>query len=122
MQPQFFTYILTNWNRSLLYVGMTNNLAMWLIDYYIGIPGSHTTTYNIHYLVWYEQTKYVLNAIDYEKKIKKYLRAERDALINTVNPEWRFLNAEVLGNWPPTEVQILQAKARWKSPDQPDCF
>lgn len=114
MQPQFYTYILTNWNRSLLYVGFTNNLEFRLIDHYIGKQGTHTTRYNIRHLVWYESTKYVLNAIDYEKKIKKYTRAQREALINAINPTWRFLNEEVLGNWPPTIEQIEMAKARWR--------
>ena len=57
MQPQFYTYILTNWNRSLLYTGMTNNLALRLVDHHIGITGSYTNNYNIRFLIWFEQTK-----------------------------------------------------------------
>ena len=114
MQRQYYTYILTNWNRSLFYIGVTNDLAMRLVEHWQDKKGAHTTRYNIRYLVWYESTKYVLNAIDYEKKIKKYTRAQREALINAFNPDWKFLNEAVLGNWPPTDAQIELARLRSK--------
>jgi len=114
METKFTTYLLTNWNRSLLYVGFTNNLSVRLIEHWIGNLYSHTTKFNIYYLVWYESTKYVLNAIDAEKKIKKYTRAQKNILINSFNPTWDFLNEEIVGNWPPTQEQIDAAKSRWR--------
>ncbi len=117
--PVFFTYILTNKNKSLLYVGVTNNLAMRLTEHWIGKEGSFTTKYNIRYLVWYERSRYLLNAIDSEKKIKKYTRAQKEALINQLNPEWKFLNEEVAGHWPPTDEQVsLAIETRLKNSDK----
>ena len=95
---------------------MTNNLSEWLIRHHIGKEGSFCTRYQVYYLIWYEETKYVLNAIAREKEIKRYTRTQKEALINSDNSDWRFLNEEVLGNWPPTEAQIEAVKAKsWQS-------
>jgi hypothetical protein len=38
MKPyRFWTYILTNWDKTVLYTGVTNNLAIRLIEHWIGI-------------------------------------------------------------------------------------
>jgi putative endonuclease len=92
---------------------MTNNLAERLIGHYIGGDGKFTTQYIAHYLVWYKESKYVLNAIAREKEIKHYRRAQKEALINEFNPERRFLNEDIVGNWPPTEEQIAAIKEKW---------
>ena len=33
------------------------------------------------------------------------LRIKKDRLVNDFNPEWKFLNEELLGEWPPTVNQ-----------------
>jgi putative endonuclease len=106
----FSTYILTNNNRSILYTGVTNNLPRRLIEHWIGKAGSFTTKYHVYNLVWYEETRYVLNAIAREKEIKDWRRALKEALITGANPDWTFLNATVIGNWPPTEEQVAAVK------------
>lgn len=116
--PRFWTYILTDWKKSLLYTGCTNNLAIRLVEHWIGKEGSFTTKYHVHYLIWFESTKYVLNAIDLEKAIKSWSRAKKEALIAAANPEWIFLNEEVLGNWPPTEAQIAEVRERWRQEEE----
>lgn len=108
--PLFFTYMLTNRNRTVLYVGMTNNLPARLIEHWAGKEGSFTTKYQVYYLVWYEATKYVLNAIAAEKTVKHYTREQKETLIKAFNPEWKFLNAEIVESWPPTPEQIAAAR------------
>ena len=110
----FWTYILTNYNRTVLYTGMTNDLATRLVEHWIGKEGSFTTRYGVHYLVWSEETRYVNNAIAREKEIKRWHRAQKEELIAEQNPSWRFLNDDVLGNWPPTPEQLEAVKARWR--------
>ena len=87
----------------MLYTGVTNNLAERLIGHYIGHEGSFSTHYKTEYLVWFEETRYVRNAIDREK----------EALISSMNPEWRFLNEEIMGNWPPSAEQMVAVKEKW---------
>jgi putative endonuclease len=97
---------------------MTNNMAERLVEHWIGRPGSFTSRYNVHYLVWYETTKYVLNAIDKEKLIKSFKREKKIALINDVNPKWKFYNLDFVGNWPPTQEQIETVKERWRNEEE----
>jgi putative endonuclease len=114
MQQQYSTYILTDWNKKVLYTGCTNNLAMRLIEHWIGKEGSFTTKYHVHFLVWCEHTRYVLNAIDREKAIKNTSRDNKIALITELNPSWTFLNEQILGNWPPSSAQIATVHERWR--------
>jgi putative endonuclease len=114
MPPRFFTYMLTNKHKRVLYTGMTNNLAERLIGHYITEPGHFSADYRVWYLLWFDETKYVRNAIECEKEIKRYSRAQKEALINASNPEWRFLNEDVVGNWPPTEEQIASVRDKWQ--------
>lgn len=36
-----------------------------------------------------------MDAIDREKQLKSWTRKKKEDLINTQNPDWRFLNEEV---------------------------
>jgi len=110
----FYTYILTNWERTVLYTGVTNNLAVRLIQHYMGSNNSFTSKYKVYYLVWYETSKYVLNAIAREKEIKELIRQKKNALITEFNPGWKFLNEEILGNWPPTRDQMNEVMDQFR--------
>ena len=41
------------------------------------------------------------DAIAKEKEIKGWVRIKKDKLITEFNKEWKFLNEELLGEWPP---------------------
>jgi len=113
--PIFHTYILTNWRKTVLYTGVTNNLPYRLIEHYIGAGSKFTSQYFAYNLVWYESTKYILNAIHRENEIKCFTREEKIDLITSCNPEWKFFNLEIIGNWPPCQLQIDEVKERWKN-------
>ena len=65
----FYVYILTNLNKTVLYTGITNDLERRLFEHKNG-SSEFTTKYNCYYLIYWEHHKYVLNAIDREKQIK----------------------------------------------------
>ena len=102
----YYVYILTNKTKAVLYTGMTNNLQQRLTEHYIDRIEKKTYTgkYNCHFLIFYETYKYVNDAIAREKEIKGWLRIKKINLITTHNPAWKFLNAELLGEWPPKET------------------
>ena len=102
----YYVYILTNKIKTVLYTGMTNNLEQRIIEHYIERIEKKTFTgkYNCHFLVFYESHKYVNDAIAREKEIKGWLRIKKDNLITNFNPGWKFLNDELLGEWPPKEM------------------
>lgn len=111
----YYTYMLTNFKKNVLYVGVTNNLPVRLIEHWAGHSAySFTRRYNIHYLVWFEETGYVLNAIAKEKALKRLSREKKDEIITASNPGWKFLNEEMIGNWPPTIAQLAWIRSHRK--------
>jgi len=57
------------------------------------VPG-FTSKYNIQFLVYYESTSSVHDAIAREKQIKGWLRAKKITLIDSINPQWKDLSEE----------------------------
>jgi putative endonuclease len=95
-QHNYFVYILTNYNKSVLYVGVTNDLEIRIAQHIAGNSiNSFTQKYKCFYLVYYERHQYVNDAIDREKEIKGWSRAKKNALIEIENKYWRFLNEEI---------------------------
>ena len=102
----YYVYILTNKIKTVLYTGMTNNLEQRIIEHYIDRIEKKTFTgkYNCYFLIFYESYKYVNDAIAKEKEIKGWLRIKKANLITNFNPDWIFLNEELLGEWPPKQI------------------
>ena len=97
MLGKYVVYILTNKNKTTLYIGVTNNLQRRLSEHYFdsqNFKKSFAGKYNCYNLVYYETFLDVKNAIIREKEIKKWNRKKKENLINSLNPEWRFLNNE----------------------------
>lgn len=44
------------------------------------------------------------DAIAREKEIKGWLRIKKDNLITNFNQGWKFLNEELMGEWPPKQI------------------
>jgi putative endonuclease len=101
-QYNFFTYILTNYNKKVLYTGVTNDLNQRLYEHYFGVGqgGSFTSKYKCYYLVWFERYQFINHAIEREKEIKGWTREKKIKLIAQENPNWSFLNEEIM-EWPP---------------------
>ena len=95
----YFVYILTNKNKTVLYTGVTNDLYRRISEHYENSkPFRHSSfagRYNAYHLIYYERFTQVTNAIAREKEIKGWRRSKKEALINTMNPAWNFLNEEV---------------------------
>ncbi|MEK6731770.1 MAG: GIY-YIG nuclease family protein [Pseudomonadota bacterium] len=95
MSKQYYVYLLTNTNNKVLYLGVTNNLLRRLYEHKNGLVKGFTKKYNVHKLVYYEETDNVYAAISREKEIKKWRREKKDRLIIKKNPDWRDLSE----NW-----------------------
>lgn len=90
---EYYVYLMCSRSGS-LYCGMTNNLERRVMEHRTkSIPG-FTAKYRIDRLVWYASTNDVQIALEYEKKIKGWRRAKKDALIEASNPDWRDLSAD----------------------------
>jgi len=86
-------YIMASRSR-VLYVGVTGFLHSRVLQHKSGEIEGFTKRYNITRLVYYEPYKYVKNAIARETEVKKWSRAKKVALIESLNPTWEDLAAD----------------------------
>jgi putative endonuclease len=102
-EHHYYVYMLTNSSKKVIYTGVTNNLCQRITEHYLnrGTPGSFAGKYYCYWLVYFETHKYVNDAIAREKELKNLIRAEKDKLVNSFNPNWVFLNKQVCDGWPP---------------------
>ena len=91
----YFIYIVTNKNKTVLYIGVTNDLQRRVYEHEQGLVSGFTKKYNCHYLIYYEHFQDINDAIEREKVLKKWRREKKDNLINEFNPDWKFLNDDI---------------------------
>jgi putative endonuclease len=88
MSGQYFVYILTNKNNTVLYTGVTSDLKMRVFEHKERLIEGFTKKYNVHKLVYFEIFQDAYNAIAREKKIKGGSRRNKMNLIAGMNPFW----------------------------------
>jgi putative endonuclease len=88
----FYVYIITNWEKTVLYTGVTNNISRRLNEHFSETKPGFTRQYSCKFLIFYEQYQYINDAIRREKEIKGWRREKKEKLINSFNPDWIFLN------------------------------
>lgn len=96
MIHNYFVYILTNKNKTVLYTGVTNDLEFRLQQHKNGDSKfSFTKRYNCYYLIYFKRYELINQAIEREKEIKGWKRDRKEELINSENPTWEFLNDKI---------------------------
>ena len=73
-------------NGRALYTGVTNDLDRRIREHKEGKGSVFTAKYKCHKLVYYEDFGLIDQAIEREKKIKKLSRANKEKLIDKMNP------------------------------------
>ena len=86
-----WTYIMTNKPRGVLYVGVTNDLAVRVDQHRRGEGSEFCRKYNLRRLVFAEEHGEIDFAISREKALKAWKRDWKIALVEESNPEWRDL-------------------------------
>ena len=90
-----YVYIMTNKNKTTLYIGVTNDLPRRIYEHKNHLlKGSFTNKYNLEYCIYYEEFEHFNSAIKREKELKEWTRQKKEALINTKNPKWNELVTE----------------------------
>ncbi len=96
----YYVYITTNKNKTVLYIGVTNNLSIRISQHQqnsiLFTHKSFAGKYNAYHLLYYERFENIEQAIAREKELKGWRRSKKEDLIKTINPDWKFLN-ESLG-------------------------
>jgi putative endonuclease len=88
MEPreyQFYVYILANRSRT-LYIGVTKNLRVRVLQHREKTVSSFTARYRIERLVYFERFQYAWSAIAREKELKDWNRQRKIELIEDSNP------------------------------------
>ena len=85
----YFAYMLASRQGGTLYVGVTSDLIRRVAEHREGAIPGFTAKYGVKRLVWYEAHDSIEAAIRREKRLKKWPRAWKVALIEEANPQWQ---------------------------------
>jgi len=92
MKKTGYVYIMTNKNKTTLYIGVSNDLVRRVNEHKKHIiKTSFTDRYNLEYCIYYEEFTSFDLAIKREKEFQKWNRQKKEALINRINPERKEL-------------------------------
>ncbi|MBI4225607.1 GIY-YIG nuclease family protein [Candidatus Roizmanbacteria bacterium] len=92
MRKSYFVYIITNYNNTVFYTGMTDDLKERIYQHKIGIVrNSFSKRYRLYKLVWFEEFRDPQETIIIEKKVKDMRREKKLELIRKKNPKLKDL-------------------------------
>ncbi len=91
MEKQYYVYIMTNKNHTVLYTGITSDLRRRVFQHQEKLADGFTRRYNVSKLVYYEIARNAFSAISREKQIKGGSRSKKIELISNANPGWSDL-------------------------------
>jgi len=97
-ERRFWVYLLANRPRGAIYLGVTSDLVRRVWQHRHSEVSGHSKKYRITQLVWFEEHGTAETAIAREKRMKKWRRAWKVALIEGMNPTWKDLYDDVVRN------------------------
>ena len=74
--------------------GVTNDLERRIYEHKKKMKEGFTKKYNLHELVYYEETDDIGRALEREKQLKGWKRQKKVALIESTNPKWKDLSKD----------------------------
>ncbi len=89
---QIAVYIMASGRNGTLYTGVTSALLNRVQQHKLGIVERFSKTHGCKRLVWYEDHTCMADAISREKRLKRWRRDWKLALIEAENPQWRDLS------------------------------
>ncbi|PKQ64539.1 endonuclease [Labilibaculum filiforme] len=89
-----YIYILSNKNRTTLYIGVTSDLDRRIAEHVEGEGSKFSSKYNLTDLVYFEEFDDIGDAISREKKLKNWKREWKMNLIKSLNPELKDLKMD----------------------------
>lgn len=92
-----YVYILSNKPEGALYIGVTSDLIKRIYEHRTKAIKGFSRKYHLHHLVYFEVLDEIADAIVREKQLKNWHRQWKVNLISDVNPYWRDLYPELVG-------------------------
>ena len=96
MEKGGWVYIMADRYRGTMYVGVTANLAARIYQHRIGTGSDFCRRYGLARLVWAEQGNEIQNCIAHEKRVKRWRREWKFAVIEKDNPDWIDLSDTIV--------------------------
>lgn len=95
MDKPSYVYMLASRPYGTLYIGVTSDLIKRVWQHKDASIASFTKAHDVKRLVWYEIHTEIRAAITREKQLKRWNRDWKINLIQTTNPTWRDLFADI---------------------------
>jgi putative endonuclease len=86
--PAGTVYILASRRNGTLYIGVTSDLLMRMVQHFKGAGSAFVKRYGVNRLVWFEEFPSYADAIRRETSLNRWKRAWKLALIEKSNPDW----------------------------------
>jgi len=84
-----WVYIMADRYRGTMYVGVTSDLISRVDQHKSGRGSDFCARYGMSRLVWADRGGDIISCIEHEKRLKRWRRAWKFALIEEANPDWR---------------------------------
>ena len=91
----YYVYLMTNKPNGILYIGVTSNLSRHIYEHQKNLFEGFTKQHGLKLLVYYEAYPTPYEAIQAEKRMKKWNRAWKVKRVLTMNPDWKDLSGTV---------------------------
>lgn len=91
-----YIYIMSNQRNTVFYTGMSSELIGRVYKHKNKLIKGFTAKYSVTKLVYYEVSYDIYETIKREKQIKGGSRAKKNALIKSMNPEFRDLYEDLI--------------------------
>ena len=93
----YYVYIMANATGTVVYTGVTNDVVRRVYEHkHNSDSKSFTAKYEVHKLVYFEETSSSYAAISREKQIKSWNRKRKNPLVESMNPKWEDLYDSIL--------------------------
>ena len=106
----YWVYIMASRRRGVLYVGFTSVLTNRVHQHRNGLLEGFTKRYGCKTLVWFEAYGEPHLGIAREKRVKRWRRDWKFALIEAENPDWRDLWEDIVGVPPEAILHDIQGR------------
>ena len=93
----YYLYNMANETGTVVYTGVTNDVVRRVYEHkHNSDSKSFTAKYEVHKLVYFEETSSSYAAISREKQIKSWNRKRKNQLVESMNPKWEDLYDSIL--------------------------
>ena len=91
-----YVYMITNYRDNVLYTGSTEDLKTRIFQHKKRLIPGFTAKYNVYKLVYFEEHPDLASAERREEQLKGKNRAKKNAVVQSVNPQWRDLSSTMV--------------------------